>query len=90
MRTTLSPEALAKVHAEGMLHTSRFVNPHTIAHVKALLRERGEEWAASVLLRPLAERSRACPALPALREGEEEVLVAAYHAEMDQLREALQ
>lgn len=81
MRTCLSPEVLAELHTEAQSKGGRFVNPHTIARCQVLLRDRGEEWAASVLLRRLDRRSRLHPNLPWLHANEEEILVLADEAE---------
>jgi hypothetical protein len=89
MRTSLPPEKLAALHAEGHTKTSRFVNPHTVARCERILRERGEEWAQSVLLRRFDRRSRISPASPWLNSGEDEILVLADDAEWAQLTAGL-
>jgi len=89
MRTTLSPERLAQVHAEGMAAAGRFVDPVTINSAVRAIQERGEEWAESVLLRKFgARRSLVRPDLPWLNHGEEHILVAAAAAEWEQLAAA--
>ncbi|MCA2247565.1 hypothetical protein JF729_07110 [Mycobacterium intracellulare] len=85
MKTALSPERLAVLHAEGHAKTGRFVDPGSIFRVKRILQERGEDWAASVLLRDLSARSRLESRFPALRSGEETILVLADEAEWAQL-----
>ncbi|MDV6979637.1 hypothetical protein [Mycobacterium intracellulare] len=85
MKTTLSPEKLAQLHAEGNAKVGPFVNPYTIAKCKELLRDRGRDWAASVLLRDLSRNSAINPRFPWLNSGEEEILVLADLAEWDQL-----
>ncbi|MDD4865685.1 MAG: hypothetical protein PHQ28_00705 [Mycobacterium sp.] len=85
MKPALTPERLAVIHAEGLAKTGRFVDPGNIIRVKRILQERGEDWAASVLLRDLSARSRLAPRFPALRTGEETILVLAHEAEWAQL-----
>lgn len=87
MRTTLTPERLA---AQGAAEAARscFVDPCAVAASKKLLRERGEEWAASVLMRDISRRSPGAPAYPWLEDGEMETLVLAARAEWDQLTRA--
>ncbi|MBG0818937.1 hypothetical protein [Planomonospora sp. ID82291] len=85
--TTLSPERLAELAAQGRAQAGRspFVNPDTVAQLKELLRERGETWAASILMRDLSRRSLLFPHLPWLKDGEMETLVLANKAEWEQL-----
>lgn len=92
MRTTLSPERLAELAAEGQAQAarSRFVDPCAAAASKKLLRERGEEWAASVLMRDLSRRSLALPHLPWLEDGEMETLILADRAEWEQITRAFE
>lgn len=87
-RTLLSPERLAQLHAEGRERAGRFVNPCTISQLRRVLTQRGEPWAASVLLRPINRRSRCDARLPWLEAGEEEILVLADAAETAELLEA--
>ncbi|GAB5005459.1 hypothetical protein MAHJHV63_52750 [Mycobacterium avium subsp. hominissuis] len=84
-RTVLPAELLARLHTEGRMAASRsrFVDPNAVADVRKLLAERGEEWAASVLMRDIARRSIACPQLPWLDPGELETLVLADKAEFE-------
>jgi hypothetical protein len=90
MRTTLPPERLAELAAQGRAQAARspFVNPHTVANATKLLRERGEAWASSVLMRPLERRALIGPQYPWLEEGEMETLVLADAAEWVQLEDA--
>lgn len=85
MQTTLTPDALARLHSEGQAKVGRFVNPHTIARCKRILRDRGRDWAASVLLRDLSRHSAMSADFPWLNSGEEETLVLADAAEWAQL-----
>jgi hypothetical protein len=89
-RTTLSPEKLAELAAEGRAEAakSRFVDPEVVAASKKVLRERGEVWAASVLMRDLSRRSLGVPALPFFYDGELETLILADRAEWEQLATA--
>lgn len=94
-RTTLTPETLATLSAQGRAEAAqngRFVDPCTVAQATRLLRERGETWAASVLMRPnlSARRSLIAPAFPWFEDGELETLILAHQAEWDQLRAAAQ
>lgn len=92
MKTTLTPEHLATLHAQGREEAGRspFVDPCAAAKSKKLLQERGESWAASVLMRDLSRRSLAFPYLPWLEDGEMETLILADRAEWDQLTRAAQ
>lgn len=90
MRTTLPAEKLVALHAKGQAQTGPFVNPHTIVRCQRILSERGQDWAASVLLRNLDRRSLINPNFPWLNSGEEETLVLADKAEWEQLESALQ
>lgn len=87
MKTTLAPETLTGLAARGKAESRRspFVDPCAVAASKKLLRERGEEWAGSVLMRRLDRRSVAFPALPWLEDGEMEALILADRAEWEQL-----
>lgn len=89
MKTTLSPERLVEIHAEGRAQTGPFVNPHAIARGEIILRERGEEWAQSILLHRFDRRSLLRPTLPWLRVGEVEILVLADKAEWELLEAAI-
>ncbi|RSN12839.1 hypothetical protein DMB42_11720 [Nonomuraea sp. WAC 01424] len=86
MRTTLTPEKLAELAAQGRAEAakSRFVDPCAAAKSKKLLCERGEEWAASVLMRDLSRRSLR-GGWPWLEDGELETLILADSAEWDLL-----
>lgn len=90
MRTTLSPEQLADLAAQGVAKAaaSPFVNPDAVAQALKVLRERGEDWAASVLMRDLSRRSLASPRLPWFENGELETLILADRAEWEQLQRA--
>lgn len=90
MRTTLTPEKLAELATRGRAEAarSRFVDPCAVAQSKKLLRERGEEWAASVLMRDLSRRSLLFGHLPWLEDGELETLILADRAEWEQLERA--
>ncbi|MEV1003435.1 hypothetical protein [Nonomuraea sp. NPDC050202] len=92
MRTTLSPEKLAELAAQGKAEAAkcRFVDPDVVAASKKILRERGEAWAASVLMRDISRRSLGVPHLPFFHEGEMETLILADRAEWDQLAAAAQ
>ena len=83
MKTTLTPEALAALHAEGRAQAalSRFVDPVGISRCRRVLTQRGEDWAASVLLRDISRRSQLAASLPYLQDGEPEILVLADAAE---------
>jgi hypothetical protein len=50
MKTTLSPEQLAELHAQRP-KPEAFVNPVTINQARRIIRDKGRDWAASVLLR---------------------------------------
>lgn len=91
MRTTLSPERLAQLHAQGRerAQASSFVNPYTIAKCKRVLQTRGEQWAESVLMRQFTRRWAMSPLLPWLEQGEDEILVLADQAEWELLGEYL-
>ena len=92
MKTTLSPEELAKILAEGRALADaggRFVNPDTVYASIKVIRERGEEWAASVLMRELTRRSLSRPDLPWLEHGEMEALILANEAEWQRLEKEL-
>lgn len=93
MKTTLPPEKLAELYAEGRAQAAaagKFVNPATVAATKRLLLERGENWAASVLLRSLDRRAaeRSVAHLPYFYDGEMETLILAERAELEQLARA--
>ncbi|GAA2701412.1 hypothetical protein [Nonomuraea recticatena] len=90
LRTTLTPERLAELAAHGraLAARSRFVDPDAAARSKKLLRERGETWAVSVLMRDLSRRSLLLPAYPWLEDGEMETLILADQAEWNQLASA--
>lgn len=90
MRTTLPPERLAALAAQGRAEAARsqFVDPCAAAQSKQLLRERGEEWAASVLMRDLSRRSLLLSHLPWLEDGELETLILADRAEWEQFERA--
>jgi hypothetical protein len=94
MKTTLAPETLAALAAQGRAEAAlnRFVDPCGVRQAMRLLRERGEDWAASVLMRPnlSARRSLIAPAFPWLEDGELETLILAHQAEWDQLVAAAQ
>lgn len=90
MKTTLPAETLAAIHAEGHAKSGTFVNPYTINRVKELLRDRGEDWAESVLLRRLNRGSMISASFPWLEKGEDEILVLADLAEWDQLAAEMQ
>lgn len=92
MKTTLTPEHLATLHAQGREEAGRspFVNPDAVAKAKRIIQERGESWAASVLMRDLSRRSQALPRFPWLEAGEMETLALADRAEWDQLTHAAQ
>lgn len=84
MRTALTPERLAALHAEGrrLSSRSRFVDPHAVIECKRVLWVRGEEWAASVLLRDITRRSAIDPTYPWFVDGEMETLALADAAEL--------
>lgn len=79
--TTLDEARLVELRATGRARAGRFVDPAVIAECGRVLDRRGETWAASVLGRDISKRSLAVPRRPALREGEEYVLVLADQAE---------
>jgi len=87
MRTSLAPEMIAQLHAQAQAaqHRGQFVDPTRAAGAVAVIRARGKQWAASVLLRDLGRRSRLHPELPWLHDFELAVLLAADKAEFDQL-----
>lgn len=88
MKTSLTAERLAALHTEGRAKTGSFVNPYTMFRLRSILRERGEDWAASVLLRDLSRRSLIDAGFPWLESGEEEILVLADDAEWQQFVKA--
>ncbi|MGW0485811.1 hypothetical protein [Nonomuraea sp. NPDC003214] len=94
MRTSLTPEKLAELAARGRAEVAAsraanpFVNPDVAAACRKVLRQRGEEWAASVLMRNLARRSLGVPGMPWLEDGEMETLILADRAEWEQLAHA--
>jgi hypothetical protein len=92
VKTTLPPETLARLAAEGRAEAARspFVNPHTITKTEKLLRDRGREWAESVLMRSLERRSLISDRFPWLGDGEPETLVLAAEAEWGALENAAQ
>lgn len=81
MTTRLPEPRLVELRAAGLARRQRFVDPVVIRRASIVLDRRGEEWAAAVLGRDLRTRSRLVPARPALRPGEEYVLVMADAAE---------
>ncbi|MEU4331460.1 hypothetical protein [Nonomuraea dietziae] len=87
LTTTLSPERLVEMAAQGraLAARSRFIDPDAASRSKRILRERGETWAVSVLMRDLSRRSPGAPAFPWLENGEMETLILAEQAEWDQL-----
>lgn len=87
MRTSLAPEVIARLHAQAQVAQphGQFVDPRLAAGAVAVIRERGEQWVASVLLRDVARRSRLHPELPWLQDFELAVLRAADKAEFDVL-----
>jgi len=92
MRTGLPPEVLAQLHTQCQTPPgtpARFVNPHDVARVEKLIRERGEQWAASIVLRDLGRRSVLRPDLPWLTHDELALLLAAEQAEFDHLTTGL-
>ena len=91
MKTSLTPEMIAQLHAAAQADQGqcRFVDPRQAASAVSVIRDRGESWAASVLLRDLGRRSRLRPELPWLKDFELTVLLAADKAEFDQLARGL-
>lgn len=91
LRTFLTPERLAELAAEGRAQAarSRFVDPDVVAECKKVLRERGEIWAASVLMRDISRRSL-LGGWPWLEDGEMETLILANRAEWELLAAAAQ
>jgi hypothetical protein len=79
--TKLTEPELVALRAEGLSRRSRFVDPAILSRCSAILDRRGELWAATVLGRPLTERSVLVRRRPTLRAGEEHVLVLANAAE---------
>lgn len=92
MKTTLAPETLAELAAQGRAQAAKsgFVDPSMAVASKKLLRERGEEWAASVLMRDLSRRSALFDHLPWLVDGEMETLIFAAKAEWEQITRAFE
>jgi hypothetical protein len=91
VKTSLTPEKLVGLAAVGRAQADTdgpFVNPNTVFKAVALLRERGEEWAESVLMRRFTRRSLLFPALPWLVHGEIDTLILAAQAEWDLLATA--
>lgn len=91
MRTPLTPEELAALHAKGKALAEQgggFVNPYMADRAAALISQRGEEWTKSVLLRGLTRRVPGRRDLPWLNQGELETLVLAEQAELDALDRA--
>lgn len=82
--TTLGPEVLAQIRAEGVAQrgTGRFEDPDVIAAYIQVLLRRGEAWAASVLGRESARRSLTWG--PWLEPAEPEILVLADQRESEQ------
>lgn len=58
-----------------------FVDPHAVHRLRVVIRNRGEQWAASVLGRPLDRRSLIDASMPWLGHREVHILVAADSAE---------
>ncbi len=87
MKTCLSTELLGQLAQQGRAAAaaSPFVDPTAASRALRLIEERGEEWAASVLLRDLSRRSQLRADLPWLYAGEMETLLAAEQAEFDQI-----
>ncbi|RJL19720.1 hypothetical protein [Bailinhaonella thermotolerans] len=86
MATTLiPPRRLAELHARGRAEAARapFVDPDAVAAGMRVLGQRGEEWAVSVLGRPLTRRSRAHHSIPFFYDGDFEILVLADTEETD-------
>lgn len=78
MRAThIEPGRLVELRVEAQGRVGPFVNPVACAQAAQAIRRRGEVWASAVCGRPLVERSRLRPNLPALRSGEEELLALA-------------
>ena len=91
MRTTLSPDSLADLAAQGRKQADAdapLVDPRTANKSMDVLRQRGEEWAESVLMRRFTKRSIMRPEFPWLNHGEMETLVLAERAEWEQLARA--
>lgn len=91
MKTFLTPERLAVLHGEGRAQAagSPFVDPYAVYQLEVLLRERGEEWVASVLLRDLSCRSIGRPSYPWLHDGEMETLILANRSEIEVMERSL-
>lgn len=87
MKTCLSTELLGQLACQGRAAAaaSPFVDPTAASRARRLIEERGEEWAASVLLRDLSRRSQLRADLPWLHPGELETLIAADRAEFDHI-----
>jgi hypothetical protein len=87
MRTSLAPEAIAQLHAQAQAEQapSQFVDPTRAASAVKVIKEHGEQWVSSVLLRDLGRRSRLRPEMPWLQDFELAVLLAAHKAEFEQL-----
>jgi hypothetical protein len=88
MTTNLSEPQLVTIRAEGLSRRSRFVDPAVVRACTKVLHRRGEVWAAAVLGRDISARSSFFRDKPALRDGEEYILVLADEAEDDLLLRA--
>lgn len=87
-RTNLGEPELTQLRQQGYEAARKsgpFVDPHVIARCLHVLDRRGEPWAAAILGRDIARRSKWRPDRPWLRTGEEYILVAADVAEDDRV-----
>jgi hypothetical protein len=91
MKTTLTSEQLARIHAEHVNHRDQFIDPRHGHRLERLIGERGEEWVGSVLLRSTERRggSMFSAHLPFVSETEMHMLFAAEQVELDSLAERM-
>lgn len=82
--TTLPPALLVVIHAEGFafgLLDRPFDSTALETAAHKVIYQRGQDWAESVLSRPLIERDHYRPHWPALRAGEPTILIEAHGME---------
>ena len=93
MATSLTPEQLARLHLEGRVHAAAegpFINPRMVVRAEKILAVRGEQWAASVLMRELSRRSLMSSHYPWFEDGELQTLILADAAEWELMENSLE